>query len=176
VPRFTAAGVLATFERKPIWGVEVQVWDEDGTPVPPGPDHIGELVTRGSHILKGYYGQPAATAEAFTGGWFHTGDLGYVDEDGFFFIVDRKKELIIRGGYNVYPREVEEVLHHHPDVADAAVIGVPDARLGQEVKAFVVPKPGTAPTAEELVAYCRVRLRSVGSSLHPFSWGRSARQ
>jgi long-chain acyl-CoA synthetase len=81
-----------------------------------------------------------------------------VDDDGFYFIVDRKKELIIRGGYNVYPREVEEVLHRHPDVADAAVIGVPDARLGQEVKAFVVPKPGTAPTAEDLVAYCRERL------------------
>jgi long-chain acyl-CoA synthetase len=81
-----------------------------------------------------------------------------VDDDGFLFIVDRKKDLIIRGGYNVYPREVEEVLHHHPDIADAAVIGVPDARLGQEVKAFVVPKPGTAPSSEELVAYCRERL------------------
>ena len=87
--------------------------------------------------MNGYHGNPEATAEAFAGGWFHTGDLGYVDEDGFFFIVDRKKDLIIRGGYNVYPREVEDVLYAHPAVAEAAVIGVPDDRLGEEVKAFV---------------------------------------
>ena len=90
------------------------------------------------HVMKGYLNRPEATAEAFAGGWFHTGDLGYVDEDGFFFIVDRKKELIIRGGYNVYPREVEEVLYAHPAVAEVAVIGVPDDRLGEEVKAVVV--------------------------------------
>ena len=92
--------------------------------------------------MRGYYDNPEATAEAFAGGWFHTGDLGYVDEDGFVFIVDRKKDLIIRGGYNVYPREIEEVLYTHPAVAEAAVIGVPDARLGEEVKAFVAPMPG----------------------------------
>ena len=124
---------------KPIWGVEVQIWDDDGRPrCRPGGRHVGELVVRGVNVMRGYHGDPAATAEAFTGGWFHTGDLGYVDEDGFFFIVDRKKDLIIRGGYNVYPREVEDVLYAHPAVAEAAVVGVPDDRLGQEVKAFVV--------------------------------------
>ena len=108
-------------------------------PLPPGRDHIGELVIRGFNTMRGYCGHPEATAEAFAGGWFHSGDLGYLDEDGFLFIVDRKKELIIRGGYNVYPREVEEVLYAHPAVAEAAVVGVPDERLGEEVKAFVAP-------------------------------------
>jgi long-chain acyl-CoA synthetase len=99
-----------------------------------------------------------ATADAFRGGWFHTGDLGYADADGFLYIVDRKKELIIRGGYNVYPREVEEVLYRHPDVIEAAVVGIPDERLGQEVKAIVVPAPGRPPTAGDIVEYCRERL------------------
>ena len=101
--------------------------------------------------MKGYHGHPEATAEAFAGGWFHTGDLGYVDEDGFFFIVDRKKDLIIRGGYNVYPREVEDVLYTHPAVAEAAVVGVPDDRLGQEVKAVVALRPGQQATEAELI-------------------------
>ena len=92
--------------------------------------------------MKGYLNRPEATAEAFAGGWFHTGDLGYMDEDGFFFIVDRKKELIIRGGYNVYPREVEEVLYAHPAVAEVAVIGIPDDRLGEEVRAVIALKSG----------------------------------
>ena len=92
------------------------------------------------------------------GGWFHSGDMGYVDEDGFFFIVDRKKELIIRGGFNVYPREVEEVLYAHPAVAAAAVIGVPDERLGEEVKAIVQLKPGQTATPAELIAYCKDRV------------------
>ena len=111
-------------------------------PLPPGRDNVGELVIRGVNVMRGYHDNPEATAEAFAGGWFHTGDLGYVDEDGFFFIVDRKKELIIRGGYNVYPREVEEVLYAHPAVAEAAVVGVPDERLGEEVKAFVALQAG----------------------------------
>src|SRR5207248_4580411 len=98
------------------------------------------------------------TAEAFRGGWFHTGDMGYVDGEGFFFIVDRKKELIIRGGFNVYPREVEEVLYAHPAVAEAAVIGVPDDRMGEEVKAIVALKPGASATAEELIAYTKERV------------------
>jgi long-chain acyl-CoA synthetase len=145
---------------KPIWGVEVQIWDGDGHQLPPGREHIGELVTRGFHVMKGYFEQPEATAKAMTGGWLHTGDLGYVDEEGFYFIVDRKKELIIRGGYNVYPREVEEVLYAHPAVADAAVIGVPDARLGEEVAAFVSLKAGAAAEPDELVLYCRDRMAS----------------
>ena len=102
----------------------------------------GELVVRGVNVMRGYHGHPEATAEAMTGGWFHTGDLGYVDEDGYFFIVDRKKDLIIRGGYNVYPREIEEVLYEHPAIQEAAVIGVPDDSMGEEVAAAIVLKQG----------------------------------
>jgi long-chain acyl-CoA synthetase len=143
---------------KPIWGTELQVWDDEGRPLPPGRDHVGELVTRGFHVMKGYLNSPEATAEAFAGGWLHTGDLGYVDDDGFAFIVDRKKELIIRGGYNVYPREVEEVLYSHPAIAEAAVVGIPDQKLGEEVKAFVALKPGQELMESELVAYCKERV------------------
>ena len=143
---------------KPIWGTECQIWDEDGNPLPAGKDSIGEIVTRGFHTMKGYLHNPEATAEAFRGGWFHTGDLGYVDEDGFYFIVDRKKELIIRGGYNVYPREVEEVLYAHPAVQEAAVVGVPDDRLGEEVKAYVALKQGADATAEDLIAWAKERV------------------
>jgi long-chain acyl-CoA synthetase len=143
---------------KPIWGTETQVWDDQGQQLPPGRDNVGELVTRGFHVMKGYLSQPEATAEAFAGGWLHTGDLGYADEEGFLFIVDRKKELIIRGGYNVYPREVEEVLYAHPAVAEAAVVGVPDERLGEEVAAFVAVKAGRSLTEAELIAHCRERV------------------
>ncbi|MCM4084829.1 long-chain-fatty-acid--CoA ligase [Paractinoplanes hotanensis] len=143
---------------RPVWGVEVQVWDDEGRRMPPGRNHIGEFVTRGYQTMRGYHGHPRATAEAFEGGWFHTGDLGYADADGFLFIVDRKKELIIRGGYNVYPREVEEVLYRHPGVREAAVVGVPDERLGEEVKAIIVARPGHALTVEEIVDYCRERV------------------
>ncbi|GAA1040690.1 long-chain fatty acid--CoA ligase [Virgisporangium ochraceum] len=143
---------------RPIWGTDTEIRDDRGNRLPPGRDHVGELVTRGFHVMKGYLNQPEATAEAFTDGWFHTGDLGYVDEDGFFFIVDRKTDLIIRGGYNVYPREVEEVLYSHPAVAQAAVVGIPHVRLGEEVKAFVALKPGESVAAEDLVAYCRDRM------------------
>lgn len=143
---------------KPIWGTELEIWDETGSALPRGREHVGEIVTRGFHVMKGYHRQPEATAEAFQGGWFHTGDLGYVDDDGFVFVVDRKKELVIRGGYNVYPREVEEALYGHPAVAEAAVVGVPHERLGEEVKAYVALKPGHAVTPDELVGYCRDRL------------------
>ena len=143
---------------KRIWGVEMKVFDEHDQELPAGQDHVGEIVVRGHNVMKGYYKQPEATAEAFRGGWFHTGDMGYQDSDGFFFIVDRKKELIIRGGFNVYPREVEEVLYAHPAVAEAAVIGVPDERLGEEVKAVVALKPGRQASAEELIAYTKERV------------------
>jgi long-chain acyl-CoA synthetase len=143
---------------KPIWGTELQVWDNEGRPLPPGRDNVGELVTRGFHVMKGYLNKPEATAEAFAGGWLHTGDLGYVDDGGFVFIVDRLKELIIRGGYNVYPREVEEVLYSHPAIAEAAVVGIPDQQLGEEVKAFVALKPGKELAEPELIAYCRERV------------------
>ncbi|GAA4547360.1 AMP-binding enzyme [Pseudonocardia xishanensis] len=145
---------------KPIYGVEVQVHDEAGRELPAGRDHVGEVVIRGVNLMRGYRGRPEATAEAFAGGWFHTGDLGYVDSDGFLFIVDRKKDLIIRGGYNVYPREVEDVLYTHPAIREAAVIGVPDARMGQEVKAVVALRAGRTATETEIISYVRERLAS----------------
>ena len=110
----------------PIEGVEMKVVDDEGDEVPQG--EAGEIVIRGHNVMKGYWKRPDATAEAIRDGWFHTGDIGRVDEDGYFFIVDRKKELIIRGGYNVYPREIEEVLYEHPAVREAAVIGDPARR------------------------------------------------
>ncbi|HEU4363791.1 MAG TPA: long-chain fatty acid--CoA ligase [Mycobacterium sp.] len=143
---------------KRIWGVEVRVVDEHDNELPSGAAHIGEIVIRGHNVMKRYYKNPEATAEALRNGWFHTGDLGYQDEEGYFFIVDRKKDLIIRGGYNVYPREIEEVLFDHPDIASAAVIGKPDERLGQEVLAFVVAKDGASLTSEDVIAYCKERL------------------
>ena len=143
---------------KPIWGTQTQVWDSEDRPLPPGREHVGEIVTRGMHVMKGYLNRPEATAEAFTGDWLHTGDLGYVDEDGFLFIVSRKKELIIRGGYNVYPSEIENVLHAHPAVAEAAVVGVPDERLGEEVMAVVIVRAAMELRQPELVSWCRERL------------------
>jgi long-chain acyl-CoA synthetase len=143
---------------KPIWGVEVQVVDEDDNALPPGEEHVGEIVIRGHNIMKGYYNKPEATAEAFKNGWFHSGDLAYMDKDGYFFIVDRKKDLVIRGGYNVYPREIEEVLYEHPAVAEAAVIGKPDPKLGEEVLAFVALKAGASAEPTELVAFAKERL------------------
>ena len=143
---------------KPIWGVEVQVWDKDEQVLPPGHDNVGEVVVRGVNVMKGYHNNPRATAAAFTRGWMRTGDLGYFDEDGYLFIVDRKKDLIIRGGYNVYPREVEEALYAHPGVAEAAVIGVPDERMGEEVKAFIIPRDGVTLDPEEVTAFLKERL------------------
>jgi long-chain acyl-CoA synthetase len=145
---------------KPIWGVEVEIRDDAGHVLPPGRDHVGELVVRGVNVMRGYRRDPAATARVVVDGWLHTGDLGYVDGDGFFFVVDRKDDLIIRGGYNVYPREVEDVLYKHPAVAEAAVVGVPDDRLGQEVKAVVVVRSGHRVTGPELIEYVRERLAS----------------
>ena len=145
---------------KPIWGTQTQVWDARGRPLPPGPEHVGEVVTRGMHVMKGYLHNPEATASTFTGDWLHTGDLGYFDEDGFLFIVSRKKELIIRGGYNVYPSEIENVLHAHPAVAEAAVVGVPDERLGEEVMAVIIARPSMDLLEPELVSFCRERLAS----------------
>jgi long-chain acyl-CoA synthetase len=154
--RFEARKVASV--GKAMWGVEVRIVDDDGNPLPPGADNRGEIVIRGHNVMKGYLNQPEATAEAFKDGWFHTGDIGYVDDEGFFFIVDRKKELIIRGGYNVYPREVEEVLYSHPAVAEAAVIGIADERLGEEVVAVVAFKPGKSATEEELIAFVKERV------------------
>jgi len=137
----------------PIIACQVQVVDEDDRPLPLG--ERGEIVIRGHNVMKGYYKRPVETAEALRGGWFHTGDIGVIDDDGYVSIVDRKKDMLIRGGTNVYPREIEEVLMTHPAVSLAAVIGVPDERLGEEIKAFIVLKPGASLTGEELIAWCR---------------------
>jgi long-chain acyl-CoA synthetase len=143
---------------KPIWGVDVQIWNDAREPLPAGKDNVGEVVIRGFNVMNGYYNNPEATAEAFAGGWFHSGDLGYLDEDGFLFIVDRKKELIIRGGYNVYPREIEEVIYTHPAIAEAAVIGVTDAKLGEEVYAVVSLKPGATAEEAEIISFVKERV------------------
>ena len=125
-------------------------------PQPPGTP--GEIVVRGPNVMKGYYENPDATAEAKRGGWFRTGDIGQFDADGYLSIVDRKKDMILRGGFNVYPREIEEVLMTHPAVALAAVVGVPDERLGEEVRAYVVRKPGQSIGEGELIAWAREQL------------------
>src|SRR3954452_11654182 len=132
----------------PIEGVEMKIVDEDGNEVDQG--EVGEIVIKGHNIMKGYWNRPDATDEVMDDGWFHSGDMGKVDEDGYFFIVDRKKELIIRGGYNVYPREVEEVLYEHPCVQEAAVIGVDDEKMGEEVGAAVVLKKGEDVSEDDL--------------------------
>ena len=143
---------------KPMWGVTMRVGDAADRPLPPGRENVGEILIRGHNVMKGYLGRPEATAEALRGGWLHSGDLGYMDSDGFYFIVDRAKDLVIRGGYNVYPREIEEVLYAHPDIVEAAVIGKPDERLGEEVVAVVVPRPGSELSADDVIAYTRERL------------------
>jgi long-chain acyl-CoA synthetase len=143
----------------PIWGVEMHVIDDEGNRLPTG--EPGEIVVRGHNVMAGYHGRPEDTAEVLDDeGWLRTGDVATVDEDGYFFIVDRKKDLIIRGGYNVYPREVEEVLHQHPAVMDAAVLGIEHAELGEEVAAAVQLKPGAEADAEELRAFVKERMAS----------------
>ena len=137
-------------------GNEMKVFDDHDREVADG--ELGEIVLRGENILKGYYKNPEATSVAFRNGWFHTNDIGYRDQDGYFFIVDRKSDMIIRGGENIYPREIDEVLYQHPAVAAAATIGVPDQLYGEEVAAFVVLKPGMNVTAEELIVYCQSQL------------------
>jgi long-chain acyl-CoA synthetase len=139
-----------------ITNVENKVVDELGHDVPDG--EVGELIVRGPNVMKGYYKMPEETAAALRDGWLYTGDLARRDEDGYFYIVDRKKDLVIVGGYNVYPREVEEVLFEHRDVVEAAVIGVPDPDFGEAVHAFVVLKDGMKEDVESLESYCRKRL------------------
>jgi long-chain acyl-CoA synthetase len=137
-------------------GCEIKIFDEDEREVAAGA--LGEIVLRGENIFKGYYENEAATTRAFRGGWFHTGDVGYRDAEGFVYIVDRMSDMIIRGGENIYPREIDELLYKHPAVASAATIGVPDELYGEEVAAFVVLKEGHTASAEELLDYCRAHL------------------
>ena len=140
----------------PFWGIEVKVFDENDAEVPRG--ERGELVVRGHNVMKGYYKRPDATAEAMKNGWFHTGDIAKMDEDGYFYIVDRVKDMIIRGGYNVYPREVEEALYEYPGVAEVAVVGAPHEELGEEVTAVVAMKEGESATEEEMISFAKERV------------------
>lgn len=140
----------------PVAGVEVRLVDTDGHDT--GQGEVGEIAIRGENVMKGYWGRPEATSEAIPDGWLRTGDLATLDDDGYFFIVDRKKDLIIRGGYNVYPREIEEVLYAHPAVASAAVIGIKHEYLGEEVAAAVVLRAGATVDVEELRDFVKERV------------------
>jgi long-chain acyl-CoA synthetase len=146
------AGSIGT----PIEGVEMRIVDENDNPVAQG--EVGEIVIRGHNIMKGYWQRPEATEEAMRGGWFHSGDMARTDEDGYFYIVDRKKDLIIRGGYNVYPREVEEVLYEHPKIREAAVVGVPHNEWGEEIGAAIVLHEGEELAPEEVGVYVKERI------------------
>jgi long-chain acyl-CoA synthetase len=141
---------------QPLPGVEVRIVDDADRPVPLG--EVGEVCVRGPNVMLGYYRMPEETARVLRGGWLHTGDVGRLDDEGYLYIVERKKDLIIRGGLNVYPREVEDALYAHPAVAEAAVVGVADPVMGEEGCAFVVLRAGTAATPDALIAFCHERL------------------
>jgi long-chain acyl-CoA synthetase len=140
---------------QPIFGVEVRCVDDDGNEVPRG--ERGEVIIRGANVMRGYYKRPEATADAIRNGWFHSGDIGVMDTEGYLSIVDRKKDMILRGGYNVYPRELEEVIMTHEAVSLVAVIGVPDDKMGEEVKAYVVLNSGAKLTEEDFLAWCKTQ-------------------
>ena len=140
----------------PVWGVEMAILDDKDRPLPDG--ERGEIAIRGHNIMKGYWKRPEATAETMRSGWFHSGDIGIRDPNGSYRIVDRVKDMIIRGGFNVYPREVEEVLYAHPAIVEAAVIGIPHPSHGEEVKAVVALAKGQTATADEIIAWCKERL------------------
>ena len=140
----------------PVAGVEMRLIDADWNDTPEG--EIGEIAIKGHNVMKGYLGKPEATAEVMNDGWFRTGDLAKRDDEGYYYIVDRSKDMIIRGGYNVYPREIEEVLYEHPAVATAAVVGVPHRELGEEIAAAVTLKPGASATEDELRAFVKERV------------------
>jgi acyl-CoA synthetase (AMP-forming)/AMP-acid ligase II len=141
---------------RPMSGVEIRVVGADGAPKPPG--EVGEVVCRTPQVMLGYWNLPDATKGAIRDGWFHTGDAGYLDADGYLFIYDRVKDMIVSGGENIYPAEIESALFGHPAVADVAVIGVPDDQWGESVRAIVVKKPGAELTAKDLIDYARERI------------------
>jgi long-chain acyl-CoA synthetase len=141
---------------QPLVGVRLSIQDEEGNILPDG--EIGEVCAKGGNYMREYWANPDATAEAFRGGWYHTGDAGYLDEEGYLFLVDRVKDMIVTGGENVYSAEVESAISTHPAVAQVAVIGIPSERWGEEVHAIVVPKPDTTVTAEEIIAHARERI------------------
>jgi long-chain acyl-CoA synthetase len=141
----------------PVWGVEVSIRLDDGRTAAPGTS--GEVMIRGHNVMKGYLGRPEATSAAIDpDGWFHTGDIGQLDADGYLTILGRNKDVIIRGGFNVYPREIEEIILDHPDIVQAAVVGVPHRSYGEEVKAFVVRTPGATLTEAGLIDWCRAAM------------------
>jgi acyl-CoA synthetase (AMP-forming)/AMP-acid ligase II len=141
---------------RPLIATEVHVVDENDKPAAAGT--IGEVVGRGPQLMRGYWNLPEATAEALRGGWMHTGDAGIIDEEGYLFIQDRVKDMIVSGGENIYPREVEEVLYQHPVIAEAAVIGIPDEKFGEAVKAIVVLREGGTADSETILDFCKGRL------------------
>jgi fatty-acyl-CoA synthase len=141
---------------RPLPGTEVRIVDENGEPAPPGT--IGQIIGRGPQLMRGYWNLPEATQDALRDGWMHTGDAGMLDAEGYLYIQDRVKDMIVSGGENIYPREVEEVLFQHAAVADAAVIGVPDAAFGEAVKAIVVLRQGARASAGEIMEFCKGRL------------------
>jgi acyl-CoA synthetase (AMP-forming)/AMP-acid ligase II len=143
---------------RPTTNMMVRIQDDDWESLPPG--ETGEIAVRGEIVMAGYWKRPDATADVMRHGWFRTGDIGRLDAEGYLYISDRKKEMIISGGANIYPREVEEVIYQHPAVHEAAVIGVPDAKWGEAVKALVVLKPGARATEQEIVEHCRARIAS----------------
>jgi long-chain acyl-CoA synthetase len=153
--RPTKPGSIGT----PIWGIEVRLITDDWKTID-GVDEVGEIAIRGHNIMKGYYNRPEATAEVMNDGWFRTGDLAKRDEDGYYYIVDRVKDMIIRGGFNVYPRELEEVLLTHPAVSLVAVVGIPNESHGEEIKAYVIKNAGDATTEDELMAWCKENMAS----------------
>ena len=149
--RLASAGTART-------DVEVRIFDEEDRELPP--NGIGEIVTRSDLVMKGYWRDPAATGETLRNGWLHTGDVGFMDDNGYVFILDRSKDMIVSGGENIYPREIEDAILRHPSVREVAVIGVPDREWGESVKAIVVLAPGTAVTEQELIAFCKDHLAS----------------
>ena len=142
---------------KPMKGMEMKIFDDHDNEVPQGQE--GEIVLKGPMVMKGYWNMPEATAEVIRNGWLHTGDIGFVDADGYFTITDRKKDIIIKGGENISPRVIEEVLYAHPAIAEASVIGIKDKVYGEEIKAFVTLKPEQKATPEEILEYCKSRLK-----------------
>jgi long-chain acyl-CoA synthetase len=142
----------------PMKGTEMRIVDHDGNTLPPGKQ--GEIVIRGPMLMQGYWNKPEETAEILREGWLYTGDIGYVDQDGYFWITDRKKDLIIKAGENISPRAIEEVLFKHPKVSEAAVIGIKDEIYGENIKAFLVLRPGQEATESEIIEYCQTKLTS----------------
>jgi acyl-CoA synthetase (AMP-forming)/AMP-acid ligase II len=135
---------------------EVRIVDEDGVPVKRG--EVGEIAIRGKHVMMGYWKNPEQTEKVIRNGWYHSGDMGYLDEDNYLFLVDRKADMIVTGGENVYPKETEDALYEHPGVQECAVVSAPDVRWGERVQAVVVLKPGKSATEEELVNHCKSKL------------------